>query len=174
MEKISNFLSLILLFFFIISCNNSNDCCSNEVKPYEFVIANISKKERNISIKLYKKTNNNNIKSIKWSVSSYTQSILSEGNESITIELKENEEFALYFSPYENSIEDIGKEIFYYYEIYEDNKLIFIKKITIKSSYLDSKSKNHWELKTDILKVESKDYLKEINKNGYPFIKLEF
>ncbi|MDB0600240.1 hypothetical protein PL373_03590 (plasmid) [Tenacibaculum maritimum] len=160
--------------FFIISCDNSKDCCLNNLNPYEVTIANLSKKERKISIKLYKKISNN-IKSINWSVSAFPEAILSKENEAVILNVKENEEFTLYFSPYENNIEDIGKENLFYYEIYdEENKLIINKKITIKSNYLDLKSKNHWELKTDVLKVESKNFIKEINKKVYPFIKLEF
>jgi len=156
--------------FFIISCNTEE---SNSYPPYEVTIANLSKKGRKISIKLYKKTNKN-IKSINWSVSAFPEEILSKENETVTLNIKENKEFTLYFSPYENNIEDIGKENIFYYEIYdEENKLIINKKITIISNYIDSKNKHPWGLIASIFKIENEKYVKEIRKEG-PFIKLEF
>ncbi|QTE23116.1 hypothetical protein [Polaribacter cellanae] len=165
MEKISSYLCFIILAFLMISCNKG---ISNSYPPYEIAITNISKKERNISVKVYKKINNN-----KESIIFYTISTISTNGEPIKLKINANNKFYIRFSPYEDNIEDIGKEKVFYYEIYEDNKLIINKKITIKSSYLDLEEKDPWGLNADLFKIENKDYVKGISKTG-PSIELEF
>ena len=100
-------------------------------------------------------------------------SLFTNGDTPIDLDLEKDQGYLLNFSPYEDDIEDIGKENIFYYEVYENGKLIIDKKITIKSSYLDIEDKHPWGLKTDLFDVENKEYVKEVNKI-HPFIKLEF
>ncbi|MGY0408941.1 MAG: hypothetical protein ACWIPJ_11440 [Polaribacter sp.] len=180
MVKISNSLfCYIILIFFIVGCKDNN-IIGSPVPP-TFNISNLFKlpysTEKDVKIKLYQKkeTGLNNV--------DYTFSrenmFIGSNNSIVDFKVKKNENirFNIEFLPYEKKEDNIGERLNFVYELYLDDNLFMKKNIFITAKYICSKAKGatfgEWLLKTEELRVENNDYVKELKKYERS-IKLEF
>ncbi|SOS75579.1 hypothetical protein TNO020_440366 [Tenacibaculum piscium] len=141
-------------------------------KPITFSnIIKSSHKEREFKVKFHQKEAS--LKNIDYSIFIENKSYAPVKSETTFKITSKDDNFELFFTPYEE--ESIGKELSFVYEVYIDNDLFIKKEITLKTKYKYPKANKYKNshIALEELKVSNNNYIKEISKDKKMII-LEF